>query len=56
MNIRVIRPPERAHAVYTGGAVLAELMRDSEAFWVTRQEWHELGAQHCLDKLRRVKS
>lgn len=35
-----------------GGAVLADIMKDKEAFWVTRQDWEEQGSR-ALDKLQR---
>ena len=36
--------------VFLGGAVLGDLMKDNEAFWVTKQEYDEMGIR-CLDKL-----
>jgi actin-related protein 2 len=38
--------------VYLGGAVLADIMKSQEAFWITRAEWEEQGVR-ALDKLRR---
>ena len=29
--------------VFLGGAVLADIMKDKEAFWVTREEWQGVG-------------
>lgn len=50
-KIKVYDPENRKHAVFTGGAVLAELMSTSEAFWVGQEEWREMGAK-CLSKWR----
>jgi actin-related protein 2 len=51
-KIRIEDPPRRKHMVFLGGAVLADIMKDKEAFWVTRAEWEELGVR-ALDKLGR---
>lgn len=51
-KIRIEDPPRRKHMVFLGGAVLADIMKNQEAFWVTKQEWEEQGAR-ALDKLGR---
>lgn len=51
-KIRIEDPPRRKHMVFLGGAVLADIMKDKEAFWVTKQEWEEQGIR-ALDKLGR---
>lgn len=38
--------------VFLGGAVLADIMKGREEFWVTREEWFEQGVR-ALDKLGR---
>jgi actin-related protein 2 len=38
--------------VFLGGAVLADIMKSRNEFWVTREEWYESGAR-SLDKLGR---
>lgn len=40
--------------VFLGGAVLAGIMKDQEQFWITRDEWYELGPIRALDKLGRA--
>lgn len=37
-------------AVYMGGSVLADVMKDNPAYWVTKAEWDEQGTR-ALDKL-----
>ncbi|KAG0239451.1 actin family [Mortierella sp. GBAus27b] len=49
-KIRIEDPPRRKHMVFLGGAVLANIMRDKEHFWVTKAEWDEMGPR-ALDKL-----
>lgn len=51
-KIRIEDPPRRKHMVFLGGAVLADIMKDKEQFWVTKQEWEEEGVR-ALDKLGR---
>ena len=42
---RIEDPPRRKHMVFLGGAVLALIMKDKEAFWMNKKEWHEVGEQ-----------
>ncbi len=49
-KIRIEDPPRRKHMVFLGGAVLADIMKDKESFWVTKAEFEEQGAR-ALDKL-----
>ena len=51
-KIRIEDPPRRKHMVFLGGAVLADIMKQREEFWVTREEWFEQGPR-ALDKLAR---
>lgn len=49
-KIRIEDPPRRKHMVFLGGAVLADIMKDKDSFWMTRAEYQEKGIK-CLDKL-----
>ncbi|KAL8173313.1 UNVERIFIED_CONTAM: Actin- protein 2 [Gekko kuhli] len=49
-KIRIEDPPRRKHMVFLGGAVLADIMKDKDNFWMTRQEYQEKGV-HVLEKL-----
>eukprot|EP00123_Amoebidium_parasiticum_P010872 comp20377_c0_seq1/m.25752 comp20377_c0_seq1/g.25752 ORF comp20377_c0_seq1/g.25752 comp20377_c0_seq1/m.25752 type:complete len:393 (-) comp20377_c0_seq1:261-1439(-) len=49
-KIRIQDPPNRKHAVFVGGAVLANIMKDKDEFWITKQEYKEKGAS-VLEKL-----
>ncbi len=50
MKIRVEDPPRRKHMVFLGGAVLGDIMKNKESFWITKKEWDEMGVR-ALDKL-----
>eukprot|EP00033_Pygsuia_biforma_P000471 GCRY01000557.1.p1 GENE.GCRY01000557.1~~GCRY01000557.1.p1 ORF type:complete len:391 (+),score=69.85 GCRY01000557.1:160-1332(+) len=49
-KIRIEDPPRRKHMVFLGGAVLAEIMKDKESFWISKKEYDEQGV-NCLSKL-----
>lgn len=49
-KIRVEDPPRRKHMVFLGGAVLGEIMKDRESFWITKKQWEEMGPR-SIDKL-----
>lgn len=42
-KIRIEDPPRRKHMVFLGGAVLADIMKDKDDFWMTREEYEEKG-------------
>lgn len=42
-KIRIEDPPRRKDMVFTGGAVLAEVMKNRNDFWISRQEYEEKG-------------
>jgi len=43
-KIRIEDPPRRKHMVFLGGAVLADIMKSRQEFWLSAQEWQESGA------------
>lgn len=50
LKVRVEDPPKREHLTFLGGAVLADVMRSQNDFWVTREEYYESGVSRCLQK------
>jgi len=42
---RIEDPPRRKHMVFLGGAVLAEIMKDKDHFWMNKSEYEEQGEQ-----------
>jgi len=42
-KIRIEDPPRRKHMVFLGGAVLADIMKDKDDFWMSKQEYEEMG-------------
>lgn len=49
-KLKIEDPPRRKHMVFLGGAVLADIMKDKDQFWVTQSEYKEMGSK-CLRKL-----
>lgn len=49
-KIRIEDPPRRKHMVFMGGAVLAQIMKDKEDFWMSKKEYQEQGVR-VLSKL-----
>lgn len=49
-KIRIEDPPRRKHMVFLGGAVLADIMKDKDTFWISKAEYEEKGLR-CLEKL-----
>ncbi|CCJ29936.1 unnamed protein product [Pneumocystis jirovecii] len=49
-KIRIEDPPRRRHMVFLGGAVLANIVKDNDNMWVTRNDWSEYG-KRALEKL-----
>lgn len=45
VKIRIEDPPKRKHMVFMGGAVLADLMKDNDSFWISKAEWDEHGSR-----------
>jgi len=48
-KLRIEDPPRRKHMVFLGGSVLAEIMKDRDEFWISKQEWEDEGSK-ILDK------
>jgi actin-related protein 2 len=40
---RIEDPPRRKHMVFLGGAVLADIMKERDEFWVMKKEYDEVG-------------
>lgn len=49
-KIRIEDPPRRKHMVFLGGAVLADIIKDKEEVWISREEYEEQGLK-VLSKL-----
>jgi actin-related protein 2 len=50
-KIKVEDPPRRKHMVFLGGAVLGEIMKDKDSFWISKAEWEEQGSRIIEQKL-----
>ncbi len=50
VRLRIEDPPRRKDMVFIGGAVLADVMKDRDDFWMSRAEYQEQGL-NVLKKL-----
>ena len=47
-KIRVEDPPRRKDMVFIGGSVLADVMKDQPQFWITKQQYEEMGIDNII--------
>lgn len=47
-KIKVEDPPSRGHSVFLGGAVLSEIYKDRDEWWISREEYQEKGVKRCI--------
>ncbi|XP_054713108.1 LOW QUALITY PROTEIN: actin-related protein 2-like [Uloborus diversus] len=50
-KIRIEDPPRRKDMVFIGGSVLADVMKDKDTFWLSREEYLEKGFKIIEEKL-----
>ncbi len=43
----------RKNMVFLGGSVLADIMKDQDEFWITKEQWKELGADRAISAKHR---
>jgi len=48
IKIKVEDPPNRNHAVFLGGACLADIYKDNDDFWISKEEYFDKGVQRCI--------
>lgn len=49
-KLRIEDPPRRKHMVFLGGAVLADIMKDRQEFWMSKGDYEELGAAKLISQ------
>jgi actin-related protein 2 len=49
-KLKIEDPPRRKNMVFLGGSVLADIMKDQDQFWLSRETWQELGPQQAMLK------
>lgn len=47
-KIKVEAQPGRKDMVFFGGSILAKTMKDKPEFWLTREDWKELGPDRMI--------
>ncbi len=51
-RIEVEAPVHRNHNVFLGASILADLMKNSQEFWVTKYDYEEMGIERLLAGLK----
>ncbi|EGR34849.1 hypothetical protein IMG5_000770 [Ichthyophthirius multifiliis] len=52
IKVKVIDPPNRMYNVFIGGAVLAKIMQNQDRFWVSKQDYDEIGKDRIISKFQ----
>ena len=47
-------PPRRKNMVFLGGAVYANLVKDTPAQWISRRDFQEQGIDRCVERLNQI--
>ena len=51
-RINVEAPTHRDNLVFLGGSILSDLMKDRKDFWITKDDYEELGPIRAFSKCR----
>ena len=43
LKLRIEDPPRRRNMVFLGASVLGDIMKDRDDFWITQEQWAEMG-------------
>lgn len=54
-KLKIEDPPRRKNMVFLGGSVLADIMKDQNEFWLSKEEWEDKGAQRAIREHHRGK-
>lgn len=50
MTIAVQDPPQRKHLVFAGASYIAQIMKDRQQFWISKEEYEEHGIDRVVAK------
>jgi actin-related protein 2 len=45
IKINIVDTPRRKHSVFIGACFLANFYANQESYWITKEEWDEVGAK-----------
>ena len=54
-KLNIEDPPRRNNMVFLGGSVLADIMKDQNEFWLTKQEWDDKGPDRAIKEHHKSK-
>ena len=54
ININIIDTPRRKFSVFTGAAFLAKVYADNSSYWISKEDWDEVGPRIINDKCQNI--
>jgi actin-related protein len=54
INVNIIDTPRRKYSVFIGACFLANFYAENEAYWISKQEWEEIGEKIIHDKCKNL--
>ena len=54
-KLRIEDPARRKNMVWLGGSVLADIMKDHNAFWLNKEDWNEKGAVRAIKEHHNIR-
>lgn len=55
ISINIIDPPRRKFSVFMGASFLANFYASNPDYWITRQDWEEIGPNIILKKCQNLR-
>lgn len=54
IGLNIIDTPRRKYSVFTGASFLANVYSDKLSYWITKEEWDEIGPRIIQDKCQNI--
>jgi actin-related protein 2 len=54
IQINIIDSPTRKYSVYQGAAFLANIYAEHESYWISKQDWDEVGPNIIQNKCQNL--
>jgi actin-related protein 2 len=54
IGLNIIDTPRRKYSVFTGACFLANVYSDKSSYWITKEEWEEIGPKIIQDKCQNI--
>jgi len=54
-KLKIEDPPRRKNMVFLGGSVLADIMKEQDEFWLSKEDYNEKGAIRAIKEHHNIK-